>query len=95
MWPRQWNLDFRQLDRGSFRGKLLQFGVEGVQVGDVCFSRSVRQLGAPPDGMRTVAIPAKPDLRIRWRGKSIDGQSLMVFPDGAEFSSVSGSDFHV
>ena len=92
---RQWNLDFRQLDRGQFQGKLLQFGVGGVQIGDARFCRSVRQKGAPPLGMRTIAIPANRDLRLQWRGKSIDGQSLMVFPEGAEFSSVSGSDFHV
>jgi AraC-like DNA-binding protein len=92
---RQWNLDFRQLDRGRFQGNLLQFGVGGVQVGEARFSRSVRQKGAPPDGMRTIAIPANRDLRLQWRGKAIDGQSLMVFPEGAEFSSVSGSDFHV
>jgi AraC-like DNA-binding protein len=45
--------------------------------------------------MRTIAVPASPDLRLQWRGKSIDGQSLMVFPIGAELSSVSGPDFHI
>ena len=92
---RQWNLDFRQLDRGHFKGELLQFGVKGVQIGDVRFSRSVRQKGVPPRDMRTIAILANPDFQLRWRGKLIDGQSLMVFPDGAEFSSVSGAGFHV
>ena len=88
---RQWNLDFRQLVRGRFQGELLQFGVKGVQIGDVRFDRPVRQKGVPPRDMRTIAIPANPGFRLQWRGKSIDGQSLMVFPDGSEvFKRFSG-----
>jgi hypothetical protein len=90
-----WNVDFRQLDRGAFVGKLLQFGGNGVHISRARFSRSLRQKGMPPAEMRTIAVPASPDVRFQWRGKSIDGRSLMVFPDGAELSSVSGPDFHV
>lgn len=92
---RQWNVDFRQLDRGAFAGRLLQFGGNGVHISHARFNRSLRQKGMPPAGMRTIAVPARPDLRLQWRGKSIDGQSLMVFPEGAELSSVSGPDFHI
>lgn len=91
----QWNLDFRQLERGTFHGNILQFGAHGMHISEARFDRSLNQKGTPPDGLRTVAIPAKPNLRLQWRGKSIDGQSLMVFPLGSELSSVSGSDFHV
>ena len=92
---RQWDLDFRQLDRGAFRGHLFQFGAGDVHVTDARFHRKLQQKGAPPAGMRTVAVPATPDLKLEWRGKSIDGNSLMVFPEGAELASVSGPDFHV
>ena len=91
----QWNLDFQQLDRGGFNGSILQFGVHGTHISDARFGRSLNQKGTPPVGMRTVAVPANPDLRLQWRGKLIDGQSLMVFPLGSELSSVSGPDFHV
>ncbi len=90
-----WNVDFRQLDRGAFVGKLMQFAGDGVHISHARFSRSLRQKGMPPAEMRTIAVPASPNLRLQWRGKLIDGRSLMVFPDGAELSSVSGSDFHV
>lgn len=92
---KEWNVDFRQLDRGQFTGRLLEFGCNGVHISHARFTRSLRQKGMPPAGMRTIAVPAGPNLRLQWRGKSIDGQSLMVFPKGAELSSVSGSDFHV
>ena len=87
---RQWNIDFRQLDRGRFHGNVLQFGAHGVHISHARFGRSLNQNGTPPAGLRTVAVPASPDLRLEWRGKSIDGQSLMVFPLGSELSSVSG-----
>lgn len=92
---RQWDLDLRQLDRGRFRGEVLQFATSGVHISDARFCRSLNQKGAPPDGMRTVAVPARRDLRLEWRGKVVDGESLMLFPLGSELSSVSGPDFHV
>ena len=92
---KQWNLDFRQLDRGRFHGEVLQFSTSGVHISDARFCRSLDQKGAPPDGMRTLAVPAHSDLRLEWRGKVVDGQSLMLFPFGSELSSVSGTDFHV
>jgi AraC-like DNA-binding protein len=92
---KQWNLDFRQLDRGRFFGEVLQFASSGVHISEARFCRSLRQKGAPPDGLRTVGIPARRDLRLKWRGKLVDGESLMLFPLGSELSSVSGPDFHV
>jgi AraC-like DNA-binding protein len=91
----QWNLDFRQLDQGTFRGEILQFASSGVHISNARFRRSLNQKGSPPKGMRTVAIPAHRDLRLEWRGKFVDGDSLMLFPLESELSSVSGPDFHV
>jgi AraC family ethanolamine operon transcriptional activator len=92
---KQWNLDFRQLDRGRFIGEILQFATSGVHISEARFCRSLNQKGAPPDGMRTIGIPARRDLSFEWRGKLVDGESLMLFPLGSELSSVSGPDFHV
>jgi AraC-like DNA-binding protein len=92
---REWELDFRQLDRGRFYGDVLQFAAGGVHVSDARFCRSLQQKGEPPVGMRTIAVPARRDLRLEWRGKLVDGDSLMVFPRGSELSSVSGPEFHV
>jgi AraC-like DNA-binding protein len=92
---RQWDLDFRQLVSGKFRGQVLQFGTTGVHISDARFGLSLLQKGSPPAGTRTIAIPANRDLQLEWRGKRIDGSSLMIFPRGSELSSVSGPDFHV
>ena len=92
---RHWNLDFRQLDRGPFRGDLLQFIAHGVQVADARFGRTLHQTGAPPSNLRTIAVPATPDLQLVWRGKQIDGNSLMLFPLDGELASVSRPGFHV
>ncbi len=91
----QWDLNFRQLDQGRFHGEILQLASSGVHISDARFCRSLHQKGAPPGGMRTVAVPARRDLRLEWRGKAVDGESLMLFPLGSELSSVSGPDFHV
>lgn len=92
---RQWDVDFRQIERGRFYGELLQFATGGVHISEARFCRSLNQKGAPPEGMRTVAVPACREMRLEWRGKAVDSESLMLFPIGAELSSVSGSDFHV
>lgn len=92
---RQWNLDFRQIECGEFHGDLLQFGSAGVHISDARFGRSLIQKGSPPAGMRTIAVPANPSIRLQWRNRRVDGQSLMVFPRGSELESVSGPDFHV
>ena len=92
---RQWNVDFRQLTPGKFHGEVLQLGAGGVHISDARFCRSLQQKGDPPVGMWTVAIPATRNLRVVWRGKEIDGDSLMIFPRGSELSAVSDPGFHV
>lgn len=92
---RQWRIDVRQLERGRLLGDVLQFGVKGVHVSEARFCRSLNQKGTPPLGMRTIGVPAHPNLRLTWRGQSIDGECVLVFPRGSELSSVSGPDFHI
>jgi AraC-like DNA-binding protein len=92
---RQWDLDLRQLDRGSFRGELLQFGWGDVHVTEARFGRTLRQRGSPPPGLRTIALAAKPGVQFLWRGKQVTGDDIVVFPRGAELSSVSDPHFHV
>jgi hypothetical protein len=46
-------------------------------------------------GLRTIAIPAASEIHLKWRGREIDANSMMVVPKGAELASVSGCDFRV
>jgi len=92
---RQWDLDLCQLDRGPFRGELLQFGIGDIHISEACFGRSLRQRGSPPAGLRTIGLAAKPGVQFSWRGRRVTGDDVMVFPRGAELSSVSDPNFHV
>lgn len=92
---KQWDLDLCQLDAGPFRGKLTQFGIEDVHIGEARFGRTLKQEGSPPDGLRTIVVPANADVTFEWRGAGISGNHLMVFPRGAELTGISNSSFHV
>ena len=91
----KWNLDLRQLDRGAFQGELLQFGVGGVFVSEARFGRSLLQKGAPPSGLRTIAIPASKNVKFAWQGIPVTDQDLVIFPCGSELDATSNPDFHV
>lgn len=92
---RGWDLDLCQLDRGSFSGELRQLAAGAVQVTDARMGRTLLQTGAPPQGLRTIGVPANRDVAFTWRGKRVTGDHLTVFPIGAELSAVSSPDFHV
>jgi len=92
---RQWNLDLRQLDRGAFRGELLQFGIGGVYVTEARFSRALIQKGTPPPSLRTIGVPGRRDVAFSWRGIPVTGNDLVVFPHGADLFCTSTPDFHV
>lgn len=92
---RQWDLELQQLDAGEFQGRVLQFGIGNVHIGEARFGRTLKQSGAPPAGMRTIAVPGSAGIDWKWRGVHVDGQSLMIFPRGAELDATSDSRFHV
>jgi len=90
---RAWRIDFRQLDRGAFRGKLEQVIQGNVQLARARFGRRIDQRGAPPAGLRTFAIPADPALRLFWRGRWVSGSQILAFPPGGELEAISPPGF--
>jgi hypothetical protein len=92
---RQWDLDLHQIDRGTFQGDVLQFGIENIHIAEARFGRALDQRGAPPAGLRTIGIPANPSVTFTWRGQQILGHNVLLFPRGAELESVSSPDFHI
>ncbi len=54
---RHWDLDFRQLENGNFRGRLLQFSTNRTVLAHARFNRTLLQQGTPPAGMRTFCHP--------------------------------------
>lgn len=92
---RQWNLDLRQIDCGTFTAEVLQFGIDNVHISDARFGRKLIQAGMPPTGLRTIAVPATHDTRFVWRNQQIANGDILVFPQGAELDAVSTPEFHV
>ncbi len=84
-----WNLNIRQLGRGSFDGNLLQFGTGDVQAAYAAFQPGTYQQGAPPQGLRTLCILSDPSSHLIWRRKTIPANAVMAFPPGAELDAVS------
>lgn len=91
----QWDLDLFQHGRGAFRGELMQLGIGNVHISEARFYRPLLQKGTPPLGLRTIAVPAHPKVHFSWRGMSVSGNDLMVFPRGGELAATSNVDFHV
>jgi AraC family ethanolamine operon transcriptional activator len=93
---RAWNLNINQLERGSFKGDLLQFGTGNVMVAHAEFYPGTYQRGEPPQGLRTFGILADPLSHLTWRHKMIPANAVMAFPPGTELDAVSqGGRFEV
>lgn len=92
---RSWNLDFRQLDRGDFKGDLLQYGFEEAQVGITALSRKFDQRGQAPKNLITFALLNPESPPVIWRGVEVDHHKLMVYSAGDEIDCTSEPGFRV
>jgi len=90
-----WSLDFKQLDRGGFRGETTHVVASEFQLGRARFYRRLHQSGQPPQGFKTFVVPMEPDMRLFWRGMHLEGNDLMAFPLNGELDAVSEVDFDV
>ena len=59
------------------------------------FGGVLEQSGAPPEGMRTVWIPADDAQNFYWRNNKINGKTIGYFPIGAELDRASKQGFKV
>lgn len=90
-----WNLDFRQIEAGTFAGRLLISGTPNMQFTRAQLGRRLIQKGAPPENLITFGLLAKPDIQIYWRGQYANGNQLFIFPEGGELDAVSQPGFDV
>jgi len=74
-----WDLDFRQLEQGPLRARVLSFGHPGMMVFRVEFDRSFHQLGRPPAGFRTFGFPDVESGVLRWKCAEIKPGVLINF----------------
>jgi len=90
-----WQLEATQLDRGPFSGELHQYTSQSALITEAKFGRMLHQRGESPGNLRTIAIPGDANQRIQWRGRTVGGDELMIFPDDGELDAVSLGNFHV
>jgi AraC family ethanolamine operon transcriptional activator len=86
---RAWQVETTLLAPGGFRAELLQVVDPGggFNIAHTRMNNHLRQIGLPPQGMRTFCIPADPGLRMEWRRQLVSGDDLMLFPRGGELDS--------
>lgn len=90
-----WDLDYRQIERGNFTGELLIASSARVQFTRARLGRRLVQRGAAPAGMWTFGLLAASDIQIFWCGQQVTEDDLFVYGEGGELDSVTQSDFDV
>jgi AraC family ethanolamine operon transcriptional activator len=92
---RGWDLDFRQLDRGPFRGELLQAEAGPVLLTRVRFNRRFEQRGRALPDRRTFAVLAQGAGPVLWCRKEFKQDAVACFRGDGEFEAVSVPGFEV
>ena len=92
---RHWDLDYYQLDRGTFSSELLMFGNASTIFTWAKLGRHMLQKGGIPAGLISFGVLADPNINIHWRNHDIVGDKLLIFPPGGEMYSITQSDFDV
>jgi hypothetical protein len=64
-----WDLRFRQLGRGPFRGRLQFLQLEGVQVFQLAVNRLMHIKGCPPPGSFGCFPVLDPNIKAVWSGR--------------------------
>jgi len=90
---RGWDLDWRQLDRGSLRAEMSRVEFGPMQVLRVRFSRKFLQRGSTPPGVRTFGLIDAGVTGVRWCGREATDGSLLVFDPGGAYEAFSEPDF--
>jgi AraC family ethanolamine operon transcriptional activator len=89
---RDWDLEFMQTKQGPLQAKLRQFISADFQLGYARIDQSLVQRGLPPAGYITFVVPLNPAMKLKWRGKNVTGNDMLLFPLNGELES--GSDHH-
>jgi AraC family ethanolamine operon transcriptional activator len=91
---RQWDLDFRQMDKGRFTASVLQAGKTECHIGEVYLSRKSYLRGNTPQGLRTFGALKDISSPHIWRGFDVTSNELLIFPDDGEIDAHSEPGFH-
>jgi len=88
-----WEFDWRQLDRGSLKARLLQVEMPSTLVSQFQFNRKFHQRGVSPPGMRTFGIVGVHSSPVEWKGREWKTNNIEIFPTGDRYQAVSHPGF--
>jgi len=89
-----WGLDWRQLDRGRFRTRLLQVATPSMLLSRFRSNRKLHQRGMSPSGLRTFGIVSVDSSPVDWSGREGSKDRIEVFPTSDTYECVSHPGFH-
>ena len=90
-----WDVDFRQIGRGSLNATLQQAVGESWSFAKARFDRPAYQQGVAMPGMRTFAILDPNAPEIDWCGLSFSPDTMAAFAQDGEFQTISRPGFDV
>ncbi len=90
----EWDVDFKQLNRSSFRSLLRQTHTKQLLVTSASFSAHLEQRGEAPKNLWTFAFLQGNSPDIIWRGRTLSDQ-VAVYRPGSEIDAFSPSGFNV
>ena len=77
-----YDLDFKQIDRGTFSSTLQQIECDSVFINRIETTRRIEATGTPPPGLITFGIPAENCQPFTWRNKTSSGNTIQIYkPD--------------
>jgi AraC family ethanolamine operon transcriptional activator len=83
-----YELDLKQLDRGSFSASLQQIACESVVINRIASTRRLEAHGTPPPSLRTFGIPTTNCLPFIWRNKFSSGNTIQIYKPSTELEMV-------
>lgn len=84
-----WDFEFIQLDRGGFFADFIQFGDQEMIIGTCHWNRQLHQKGTSPRNYYTFALHGPKSVPHVWRYLPCPLNSIIIFPENNELSSVS------
>jgi len=83
-----YDLDLKQLDRGTFSASLQQIVCDSVVINRIASTRRFEVHGTPPPGLRTFGIPTTNCLPFTWRNKYSSGNTIQIYKPSTELEMV-------
>ena len=91
-----WDIDFLQLDGGTFHSELKQMVLPEVQIGHTYFDCHLDQKGVSPDDMWTFVIMGEDASMFKFNHETtLSTSTMVIYSPGSEINAVSYDGFHI